>query len=81
MNEILATAVVVYVIVTTAQYFVIKRLWFNHCQAIIPEIAKHSVVEDRQQAKSFAFQMMWVPIIGVIGVLPVTGFKFKTKEY
>lgn len=81
MNEILAAVVAVYALVTTAQYFLIKRLWFNHCQAKVPAIAKHTVTEYRQLAASLARQIMWYPVFSLIAVLLYTGFKFKTKEY
>lgn len=81
MNEILAAVVAVYALVTTAQYFLIKRLWFNYAQSKVPAIAKHTVAEDQQMAASLARQIMWYPIISTISVLLYTGFKFKTKEY
>lgn len=80
MNEILAAGAV-YALVTTAQYFLIKRLWFNYAQSKVPAIAKHTVAEDQQMAASLARQIMWYPIISTISVLLYTGFKFKTKEY
>lgn len=81
MNEMLAVVVAVYALVTTAQYFLIKRLWFNYAQSKVPAIAKHTVAEDQQIAASLARQIMWYPVVSLIALFAITGFKFKTKEY